>query len=66
MGFCPREGREGKDDGFTEYEKKLVSAFIAKWNNEHPVYEDTSGSMKYLDIIEFIKEFAKQNSYDAD
>lgn len=37
----------------------LITAFRKKWNDEHPVYEDTSGSMTYSEIIDFIRSFAK-------
>ncbi len=45
-------------------EKKLIEALIDKQNSEHPVYDDISGSMTYFEIIEFIKEFAKDNKLD--
>ena len=38
---------------------ELIKALIDKQKKEHPVYEDTSGSMTYFEIIRFIKEFAK-------
>ena len=40
----------------------LINAFRQKWNDEHPVYEDTSGGMTYSEIIDFIKAFAKNDS----
>lgn len=40
----------------------LINAIRQKWNDEHPVYEDTSGSMTYSEIIDFIKAFAKNDS----
>lgn len=37
----------------------LINAIRQKWNDEHPVYEDTSGNMTYSEIIDFIRSFAK-------
>lgn len=42
-------------------ERKLVEAIRKKWREEHPEYEDTGGSMTYMEIIRFIEEFAKNN-----
>lgn len=39
----------------------LITAFRKKWNDEHPVYEDTSGSMTYSEIIDFIRSFANDS-----
>ena len=36
---------------------KLRKALTDKWNEEHPVYDDTSGSMTYSEIIDFIQKF---------
>lgn len=38
---------------------ELIKAFTDKWNREHPVYDDTSGSMTYSEIIEFIRKFSE-------
>lgn len=40
---------------------ELIEALLNKQKEEHPVYEDTSGSMTYFEIIRFIKEFARTN-----
>ena len=45
-------------------ETKLIEAFRKKWVSEHPVYDDTGGSMTYSEIIDFIKKFAKDNEID--
>ena len=37
---------------------ELIKALKDKWNREHPVYDDYSGSMSYDEIIDFIREFA--------
>ena len=44
---------------------KLIKAFREKWNKEHPVYEDTSGSMEYSEIIDFIRDFAENGEMNA-
>ena len=38
---------------------ELIKAFKDKQNLEHPFYEDTGGSMTYLEIIEFIRAFSE-------
>ena len=40
---------------------ELIQAFIDKQKQEHPIYEDTSGSMSYFEIIRFIQEFAEKH-----
>lgn len=40
----------------------LIEAFRQKWVKEHPVYEDTSGSMTYSEIIDFIRGYVKRVS----
>lgn len=39
------------------FKQDLINAIMDKWRKEHPVYEDTNGSMSYSEIIEFIKNF---------
>lgn len=41
--------------------EELIQAFINKQNEEHPIYEDTSGSMSYWEIIKFIEHFAEEH-----
>jgi hypothetical protein len=43
---------------------KLIEAFREKWVSEHPAYDDIGGSMTYIEIIDFIKKFAKNNKVD--
>ena len=38
----------------------LIRAFKKRWREEHPVYEDTSGTMTYPEIITFIRNFAEE------
>ena len=40
---------------------KLISALKSKWNQDHPEYDDTSGSMTFAEIIEFIRKFAEEH-----
>lgn len=37
----------------------LIKKLVDKWNKEHPEYDDTSGSMSYNEIINFIREYAE-------
>ena len=41
--------------------EELIKAFIDKQKKEHPVYDDTSGSMTYFDIVRFIQKFAENH-----
>ena len=35
---------------------------MEKQNEEHPTYEDTSGSMTYSEITDFIREFSERDN----
>ena len=41
---------------------ELIKALKDKWNREHPVYDDYSGSMSYDEIIDFVREFAYKDT----
>lgn len=45
---------------------KLIKAFQEKWIKEHHVYEDTSGSMSYPEIIGFIRNFKSESEEECD
>ena len=38
----------------------LIEAFRQRWIKEHPVYEDTGGSMTYNEIIDFIRQYTER------
>lgn len=37
----------------------LIEAFRQKWIKEHPIYDDTGGSMTYNEIIDFIRQYTE-------